>query len=399
MPFESMSMMQKFGLVILGANDPSVIPRFMAQEQQQQEFEMRKQEYMRKVQERQALSDFSQNIPSDPYAALSQYGALTGDPTKAIEYKIEQPMRDLQMQSSRASLANTYAALAEKRAKDEEEKRLEAIFANSVTPAVPASSPLSGIGPTRPAIPEQSLSQQEVLRRAAAEDPVKFGPLYAAALGGSATEAPSNVREFQFYENLPADKKPLYLAVKRAQQTLDLGGSFVALNPTQPGTVTPLAEKTLAPADLPETKRAQAEATEIGKFSAELSKRAANAENSLDVIAEAEILLPKATGSGFGALRDIGSGLIGYSNEKTQTNAKLQAMAGWLKLNTPRMEGPQSDKDSQTYGEMVADIGNRWKPYEDRMVAVTGVKTILKRYAHLNKKQSGDIKLLGWENK
>jgi len=106
MPFEDMNMMQKFGLVILGANDPSVIPRFMAQEQQQQEFELKKQEYERKLQEKQALMNYAQTakIPEE-LRGLAQFA-----PEKVLEFQLQQadPLRALQMKRENAAIAKAY---------------------------------------------------------------------------------------------------------------------------------------------------------------------------------------------------------------------------------------------------------------------------------------------------
>lgn len=76
-------------------------------------------------------------------------------------------------------------------------------------------------------------------------------------------ESPSAVREYQFYSGLDPDAQRQYLSVKRAQQVLDLGPNFGVLSPS--GAVTPVADKGLSPEALPETRQAQASASEVGK--------------------------------------------------------------------------------------------------------------------------------------
>lgn len=80
-------------------------------------------------------------------------------------------------------------------------------------------------------------------------------PEFSAAAYGYGTDMPSAIREYQYYSNLPDDKKQEYLGVKRAQQVLDLGWGYGVLPPQ--GGVQPVAQKGLAPSDLPETRAAQ----------------------------------------------------------------------------------------------------------------------------------------------
>lgn len=83
------------------------------------------------------------------------------------------------------------------------------------------------------------------------------------------TTAPSNVQEWQFYSELPKDKQEAYLAMKRANPYINLGGSMVQPSQTQPGAALGGFDKTIPPEDRPETKRDQALATGRGKTQAE----------------------------------------------------------------------------------------------------------------------------------
>lgn len=78
-----------------------------------------------------------------------------------------------------------------------------------------------------------------------------------------AATAPSAVREFQFFQQLQPEQRERFLAVKRAQQIKDIGGQLVSIDPIT-GLPTTVAEKTLAPADRPETIREQEEARVLG---------------------------------------------------------------------------------------------------------------------------------------
>lgn len=59
-------------------------------------------------------------------------------------------------------------------------------------------------------------------------------------------EAPSAVREYQFYNQLPADQQQQFLNVKRAAQIQNMGGGFGVYNPVQGG-ITPIQGGGIAP--------------------------------------------------------------------------------------------------------------------------------------------------------
>ena len=48
-------------------------------------------------------------------------------------------------------------------------------------------------------------------------------------------EAPSSVREYEYFNRLPDDQKQRYLTMKRAEKYLDTGTEFVRPNPVRPG--------------------------------------------------------------------------------------------------------------------------------------------------------------------
>ena len=79
----------------------------------------------------------------------------------------------------------------------------------------------------------------------------------SSGLGG--IDAPSAVREYEYFSKLNPEQKQEYLTTKRASKYLDLGGEYAQMNPTGAG---PLAVygKTLAPGERPETKGAQQDA-------------------------------------------------------------------------------------------------------------------------------------------
>jgi hypothetical protein len=95
-------------------------------------------------------------------------------------------------------------------------------------------------------------------------------------------ELPSNVREYQFYNSLPQPEQEKYLSVKRATQTLDLGGGFGRVNPTT-NQVTPFGggAKVLTPQQEEEQAAKKREATDMFNRGLEIKTKALESVNRL----------------------------------------------------------------------------------------------------------------------
>lgn len=116
------------------------------------------------------------------------------------------------------------------------------------------------------------------------------------------------------------------------------------------------------------------------------AKRDTNMTGLGSIITEAEQLLSgksgKAlpTGSTIGTGVDIAAGMIGYSPGGAEEAQALKAIGGALTSKMPRMEGPQSDKDTQLYREMAAVVGDSTIPRSRRLTALKKVKEIWGKY-------------------
>jgi len=101
-------------------------------------------------------------------------------------------------------------------------------------------------------------------------------------------------------------------------------------------------------------------------------------------ISMARDLLPKATGSGIGARVDQAMNFVGKTNEGDIAASQLETLAGWLTSNVPRMQGPQSDKDTALYRQMAAQVGDRTKPVSVRLKALDTLEGLQQKYAEAN---------------
>lgn len=90
------------------------------------------------------------------------------------------------------------------------------------------------------------------------------------------------------------------------------------------------------------------------------------------------------TASGFGSMVDGATKFIGQSTPGADVASQLETVAGWLTANVPRMEGPQSDKDVQSYRIMAAEVGDRTKPVSQRLAAAKELQGLQAKYAELN---------------
>lgn len=103
------------------------------------------------------------------------------------------------------------------------------------------------------------------------------------------TEAPSSVREWQYFTSLPPDQRQQYLSMKRSGQQMDLGN---VVQYRTPGGQIEIYGKGLAPQDTPMVKGQQAEESAAGqargKATAEasigLEQAISEAQNSMSLI-------------------------------------------------------------------------------------------------------------------
>ncbi len=225
----------------------------------------------------------------------------------------------------------------------------------------------------------------EHMQKVFAANPEYAKQLYGT-LQGTSTDLPSDVRSYQFFSKLTPEQKREYLAQKRASQVLDQGGYQQVLNPE--GGIYETYDKTLPPQDTPLVRGQQANAAEGGRIAAtqtgESNKKAASTQSTLDTISEAKKILPEASSGGLQAGVTGTAKFFGKSTKSSKADARLKVLSAVLTQNVPRMEGPQSDRDTQMYKEAAANIGDNTLPYEDRQAALETAEAIANKYSELD---------------
>lgn len=89
-------------------------------------------------------------------------------------------------------------------------------------------------------------------------------------------------------------------------------------------------------------------------------------------------LLEKSTGSGLGRAMDVSAGFFGQATEGAIAAAKLAPIADLVLKMVPRFEGPQSDKDTQSYKEAAGQLANASLPNEIRKGAAEIIIKLMK---------------------
>lgn len=90
------------------------------------------------------------------------------------------------------------------------------------------------------------------------------------------------------------------------------------------------------------------------------------------------------TGSGFGTAVDYAASLVGATPSGAPEADKMKVIGGALTSKMPRMEGPQSDKDTAMYKEMAGRVGDNTLPVERRLKALDEIENLWAKYEHQN---------------
>lgn len=180
------------------------------------------------------------------------------------------------------------------------------------------------------------------------------------------------------------------------------GGSLARPSPAQEAAATERARLQAQAEYLPQelAMRGQAavdQAVGIERGKSELEQQQAatgrqrDAGTALELLGEAERLLPQATGGRVAAVGDAVAGAFGHATSGAQANAALATIAGQLTSKMPRMEGPQSDRDVQMYKEMAGDLANANLPVETRLAALEQIRRLQSKYAGGQQRQQRPI--------
>lgn len=180
----------------------------------------------------------------------------------------------------------------------------------------------------------------------------------------------------------PYQKAQLDLQEKLAGQgtsyKVDTQGNIIAL-PTKVTTgVSPVAKTVIGEGGVP----VKAKPTEFAeKAEAQRKQMARDITLAITEIEDAIKpggLLEKSTASGLGKMLDTGAAFFGKTTEGAQAAAALKPIADLGLKMIPRFEGPQSDKDTQSYKDAAGQLANEALPIETRRAAAKVLVKLMK---------------------
>lgn len=199
----------------------------------------------------------------------------------------------------------------------------------------------------------------------------------------SGGELPSNVREYQFFNSLPQPEQEKYLTVKRATQSLDLGGGFGRVNPIT-NEVSPFGggAKGMTPQQQQEQALKERDATDMFNRGVEVKTKALESVDRL-------LNNPSGVRANRGGISTI---FRNVSNEAVDAEADLTNVTNLLTTeNLGLLKGVLSDTDMK----VLASIGSGELQGSDKktMGALRRMKTALSGKVDAAK----EVQLKGYE--
>ena len=122
---------------------------------------------------------------------------------------------------------------------------------------------------------------------------------------------------------------------------------------------------------------------------AQLGKDITQAIFELKDAAKTGGLIDKSTGSGAGRLYDVGAGFFGSAPEGAIAAGQLAPIADLVLKMVPRFEGPQSDKDTQSYKAAAGQLADSSLPTKIRKAAANEIIRLME--ARKNQFGSADM--------
>lgn len=213
-----------------------------------------------------------------------------------------------------------------------------------------------------------------------------------------AGSTPASLQEWQAYQGMTPDQQRQYLNMKRqpAQPQVVMVNGVPTIVDKMSGNTRPLSSIETEAEAAGTKKRAEAVGTAAGEATGALEKKGINAQQVLAMMDLADPLIDAATGSLIGAGADKLAAAFGGAPEGAKAIAQLKVLEAGLVLNMPRLEGPQSDRDTRLYKEAAAQLGDPTVPREAKKAAISTIRRIQQQYqtAFGGASADGDISAL-----
>ena len=236
--------------------------------------------------------------------------------------------------------------------------QLAGLLSRGVDPTAAGGLISAGAGP--------KLTREQQIYEAAQRDPEGFGRWYQSQ------QAAQSGGQGQYFSGVTVKMPDGSYAVVQPGNKPGMGVNTVPL-PGAPLTYDPAVAAAIA--------AAQASGKVTGEASGTREKNApdfAITMRELENVSTDGGLIDQSTGSGFGAAADKGAGLFGIATEGAKAIAQLAPLADRVLKTVPRFEGPQSDKDTQSYREAAGQLNDPTKPPEIRKAAAREILRLMR---------------------
>jgi hypothetical protein len=110
-------------------------------------------------------------------------------------------------------------------------------------------------------------------------------------------------------------------------------------------------------------------------------KNLKTAKDILPVVKDMKKLIDQSTSSGIGAIVDAAGRFVGYSTAGNTAIAAIAPLAQQILMGVQRFEGPQSDKDVDTYKEAAGKLADPTIPAAQKQAAFDTILGIMRRRA------------------
>lgn len=213
-------------------------------------------------------------------------------------------------------------------------------------------------------------------------------PVYSSDVEGKAPyldgseSGTADIQNWRFYQSLTPEQQKEWKSLQRqptVPQVVSINGVPTLVDRLS-GTVSPLTSVGQEASAQGEIARGKAAGQATGEAEGALKKKGVNATTVLGMLDIADPLIDAATGSLVGAGRDKLASVFGLAPEGAQAIAQLKVLQAGLMLNMPRMEGPQSDRDTQLYREAAGQIGSETTPASIKKAALATIRRLQNQY-------------------
>ena len=210
------------------------------------------------------------------------------------------------------------------------------------------------------------------------------GIVQTPAFGGAATVVPGTGAAFQMTPAQIAQNRIAQGQLNVAQQRLaqegqgvtyqqDAQGNLMALPSRLSAGAVPTARPVTGEGGVAVKGKPSAFAEKAAAQKAQMGKDINQAIFELKSVVKPGGLIDQSTGSGAGRLYDIGAGFVGQAPEGAIAAGQLEPIADLVLKMVPRFEGPQSDKDTQSYKAAAGQLANSSLPTKIRKAAANEI--------------------------